>query len=296
MITARSDKSVSVKSEPQEPSTGTSPSNTITTSLSLPEYPDCYCEYHGQTFPVAEQICQGLRNPTNRGRLMYVCAGVLPRKCKYFRWKDEVQGMISVSGDKASSENEPNSDQLAQIKQEPSSTSSVEGTADTAIHPGVSNLTPSTSPQAPSSPPPRPTEVHHCKCNKIAELFLCRNGRPENINKWFWRCSDQTCNFWIWDETEEDAQKRINSRKRKASDSGLEKNCYCGVPAIRLTSRNGMPHNHGKEFLRCARRKCKFWIWADGSLPFSDESQARFDEWADGIGSFGEIFATLFGR
>ena len=45
-----------------------------------------------------------------------------------------------------------------------------------------------------------------------------------------------------------------------------------------------MPHTIGRAFLICASRKCDFWIWADGTLPFSDEAQGRFNEWADSEG------------
>ena len=53
---------------------------------------------------------------------------------------------------------------------------------------------------------------------------------------------------------------------------------------------NAMPHNVGRRFWKCPQfddedeeEQCT-WIWEDGSLPFSAESQARFDEWADEIG------------
>jgi hypothetical protein len=146
--------------------------------------------------------------------------------------------------------------------------------------PQLSNLTPPASSEV-AARPPRPTAVHRCHCHKVAELFFCQKGRPENVNKWFYRCADEQCSFWNWVESDQDARKRIATRKRKAPNDTAEMKCYCGIPTIRLTSKNGMPHNYGREFLMCRRRKCEFWIWADGSLPFSEESQARFDEWAD---------------
>src|SRR5208282_6174919 len=89
-----------------------------------------------------------------------------------------------------------------------------------------------------------------------------------------------------WIESEEDVQKRINVKKRKRDDAkhGTTKNkfiCDCGQPAKRLSVKNGMEHNHGRAFYSCETRRCRYWIWADGTLPFSDESQARFNDYMD---------------
>jgi hypothetical protein len=57
-----------------------------------------------------------------------------------------------------------------------------------------------------------------------------------------------------------------------------------------LTVRNGMPHNIGRKFYKCknkgkpGQRGCEFWMWEDGSLPFSEQSQRRFNDWMDSSG------------
>jgi hypothetical protein len=67
---------------------------------------------------------------------------------------------------------------------------------------------------------------------------------------------------------------------------------------LRTAGQHAMPHNRGRRFWRCPRwasQDCT-WVWEDGSLPFSEASHARFDEWADSIGGGPLcIFAHMLG-
>jgi len=146
----------------------------------------------------------------------------------------------------------------------------------------VSTLTPPTTPLLPS-----PEATYTCNCGKLAKQYFCRNGRPENINKYYYKCAEEKCRYWKWIESEEDAHTRLYGGKRKRDDEDVGgRNCYCGRPALRLVSKNGMPHNDGRAFYKCATGKCGLWIWADGTLPFSNTSQARFNEYMDGYLGF----------
>jgi hypothetical protein len=214
--------------------------------------------------PVAEQVCKGVGNPDNLGRMMYVCPRLGGKKCKYFQWKDNAS---------------PRADN--QQKQKRETTPVIDRTPEKDSTPVASNLTLPTSPQRP--PPPQCT--YTCDCGKPAEQYFCKNGRPENVNKYYYKCASEECKYWKWIESDEDARKRINPRKRKLdNEEGTTETrwvCYCNKPAMRLVSRHGREHNHGRAFYKCATKKCKFWIWADGTLPFSDESQARFNDYMD---------------
>jgi len=130
-----------------------------------------------------------------------------------------------------------------------------------------------TTPQLPA--PLRRTYI--CYCGKPAIQWLCRKGRPENLDKFYYRCPDEKCSYWKWIESSEDARER---RRRDANNvKGVR--CYCGRLAVRLVSKNGMPHNYGRVFYKCHARRCDFFMWEDGSLPFSDESQALFNDYMD---------------
>jgi hypothetical protein len=62
---------------------------------------------------------------------------------------------------------------------------------------------------------------------------------------------------------------------------------------------NAMPHNVGRRFWTCplstpdTRDECT-WVWEDGSAPYSEQSQARFDQWAGGRSPFC-LMAELLG-
>jgi len=259
----RAKASVKVKLEPQETPTNSATLSPVELQVDRSPAPPtpgaeisrksslfCYC---GDL--VAEKVCKGLFRPENRGRLMHVCARRRSVPCQYLEWitdpvKQESTVVLPV-GDK---------------------------TPEKETTPATSNSTPPTSPLLPS-----PDEKYICNCRKPARQYFCQYGRPENVNKYYFKCAEEKCRYWVWIESEEDEEKRRNGGKRKRYNDDEEgRNCYCGRPALRLVSRNGMPHNDGRAFYKCAAGKCGLWMWADGSLPYSNKSQARFNRWMDG--------------
>src|SRR5271156_182764 len=164
---------VYIKSEPEDDS-GCRPSSALSLSLNtvpaplspppLQPMPICECGN-----PAIEKECAGYGNPENMHRKMYVCARLEEKKCRYFKWKDEL---------------EPS------IKKEEESIADARETPETPLIPSHSLLTPPTSP--PKRPPP-PTGTYYCKCPKLARQYFCQRGRPENVNKYYYRCPDEYC-------------------------------------------------------------------------------------------------------
>lgn len=68
---------------------------------------------------------------------------------------------------------------------------------------------------------------------------------------------------------------------RRGNPSPLTLTCHCSRPARMLQVRNGMPHNRGQWFGKCATGGCNYWRWADGSGPHSQSAQERFNEVLD---------------
>ena len=72
-----------------------------------------------------------------------------------------------------------------------------------------------------------------------------------------------------------------------------------GVPCVlRKCGPNAKPHNRGRRFWCCPRAAPEtedcFWEWEDGTKPFGEESQARFDKWLDSQGGCGICDAMGF--
>jgi hypothetical protein len=57
----------------------------------------------------------------------------------------------------------------------------------------------------------------------------------------------------------------------------------CGTQAVRrVAGENAMPHNRGRAFYKCPNSAHgRYFKWEDGSAPFSEESQARFNAWME---------------
>ena len=128
---------------------------------------------------------------------------------------------------------------------------------------------------ASSTPTEFPKEkTYYCNCDKPAAKFLRRNGRPENIGKVYYVCANRKnagCRYWHWvDSAEEAGTGDREYRTRVLDEHGVKgpvRNCHCGEPAKLLVSKNGMPHNDGREFLVCSMGRCEFWMWDDGTEP-----------------------------
>jgi len=62
------------------------------------------------------------------------------------------------------------------------------------------------------------------------------------------------------------------------------------VALVKRTARKGMPHNVGRQFITCPRNGCKaVWRWADGTLPFGEEAQERFQRHVERHGFAGYL-------
>jgi hypothetical protein len=62
------------------------------------------------------------------------------------------------------------------------------------------------------------------------------------------------------------------------------------VALVTRTARKGMPHNVGRQFITCPRNGCKaVWRWADGTLPFGEEAQERFQRHVERHGFAGYL-------
>jgi len=62
--------------------------------------------------------------------------------------------------------------------------------------------------------------------------------------------------------------------------------CHCKVPALLRTVVNGKPWNMGRRFYVCAYSRigddgCGFWVWEDGTGPFSREALQRHSTWME---------------
>lgn len=57
----------------------------------------------------------------------------------------------------------------------------------------------------------------------------------------------------------------------------------CGTQAVRrVAGENAMPHNRGRGFYKCSNiAHGRYFEWEDGAGSFSEESQARFNDWMD---------------
>jgi len=198
---------------------------------------------------------------------MLVCPRPKRKKCRLFQWK-----------------NPPN--QRDEVP--PSETATGRSRSPESINSTPSKFTPPTTPEKPH----RARGTYTCNCKKPAREFFCRKGNPNN-GKYFYRCPDKKCRYFKWHESQQDARRRIDERKRKREQENAGKpkkkfKCDCGRPAKRGWSEHGMEHNNEKAYYYCATRTCGFWVWADGSLPFSDESQARFNDYMDALNGYEE--------
>ena len=75
----------------------------------------------------------------------------------------------------------------------------------------------STSIEPRKSLEPSPDKIYTCKCGQPAKKFLCRNGRSENVGKYYFTCANRNkggCKYWEWIESAYDSFKRNNNWAR----------------------------------------------------------------------------------
>jgi hypothetical protein len=132
-------------------------------------------------------------------------------------------------------------------------------------------LTPQAIPESPQLPPQKVPKLEEksphpyiCHCDKPAREWLCQQSEknPDKIGKHFYKCEAGECRFWAWEGD------TVQSNWKK---------CNCGLPALFLTVKHGKPWNVGRKFYVCPNDNkegevgCTFWVWEDGTLPFSDD-------------------------
>jgi hypothetical protein len=190
------------------------------------------------------------------------------------------------------------------------------GSTSTPLTPAPSSFSPESTPSAPKTPSSKPnvtspnalptpnqsprrrrTQVtiereYFCHCGKPADKYLCQSGKPKNIGKHYYICANRNnkekrgCRYWQWVVSSEVARDRERAYRTRVHDENnvprRVRSCRCGELTKVLESKHGMAHNYGRKFVVCPLGKCGYWMLADGSAPFSDQSQALFNDWMDG--------------
>ncbi|KAJ6452409.1 hypothetical protein C8R45DRAFT_945647 [Mycena sanguinolenta] len=104
----------------------------------------------------------------------------------------------------------------------------------------------------------------NCFCgNPVAVLT---SNTAANPGRRFERCANYQCTYWDW---------------RTNEDGTPATRCRCNrVMRVFTAGPSAMPHNHGREFGRCAHpvkdQRCKFFLWCD-----DEDSQELFNEYMD---------------
>lgn len=149
---------------------------------------------------------------------------------------------------------------------------------------------------APSAAPDDGNNAVVCNCGNEAMLLTVRKEGP-NQGRQFYKCSANTCNFFLWsDQQSEDrsnaaprgsapprafgARGPANSQrpggKRRPEHFGSSNNsssgdstvCRCDQPAVTRTVQKDGP-NKGRQFHTCSKpreQQCGFFQWADENV------------------------------
>lgn len=149
---------------------------------------------------------------------------------------------------------------------------------------------------APSAAPDDGSNAVVCNCGNEAMLLTVRKEGP-NQGRQFYKCSANTCNFFLWsDQQSEDrsnaaprgsappqafgARGPANSQRpggkrgpehfgsSNNSSSGGSTVCRCDQPAVTRTVQKDGP-NKGRQFHTCSKpreQQCGFFQWADESV------------------------------
>uniref|UniRef100_A0A8C2STD0 DNA topoisomerase n=1 Tax=Coturnix japonica TaxID=93934 RepID=A0A8C2STD0_COTJA len=149
---------------------------------------------------------------------------------------------------------------------------------------------------APSAAPDDGNNAVVCNCGNEATLLTVRKEGP-NQGRQFYKCSANTCNFFLWsDQQSEDrsnvaprgslplqafgARGPVNSQRpggkrgpehfgsSNNSSSGGSTVCRCDQPAVTRTVQKDGP-NKGRQFHTCSKpreQQCGFFQWADENV------------------------------
>jgi hypothetical protein len=145
------------------------------------------------------------------------------------------------------------------------------------------------NPASPLPASPTPTrKLNTCPTHGVEVHVMAASPSAQNPGRLYEKCPVKDCNavlpgtkpgLWRWH-----AQRNVCPIHHKE--------------VIELQVKNGMSHNIGRWFEKCPVSGCTarlpgtdvgLWRWSDGTLPFSSESQQRFEEYhgLDGDGGYG---------
>lgn len=68
---------------------------------------------------------------------------------------------------------------------------------------------------------PDPKKKYKCDCGEPAKENLCKNGKTENLGKYYFTCASRKCSYWKWVESKEDTKKRTRERMRHKREIAL---------------------------------------------------------------------------
>lgn len=165
---------------------------------------------------------------------------------------------------------------------------------------------------APSAAPDDGNNAVVCNCGNEATLLTVRKEGP-NQGRQFYKCSANTCNFFLWsDQQSEDrsnvaprgslplqafgARGPVNSQRpggkrgpehfgsSNNSSSGGSTVCRCDQPAVTRTVQKDGP-NKGRQFHTCSKpreQQCGFFQWADENVTPGASGDFSFNHFGNG--------------
>jgi len=147
------------------------------------------------------------------------------------------------------------------------------------------------SPSQPASPNPR-QKLNICPVHNMEVQVLAASPSAKNPGKLYEVCPVKSCQavlpgtkpgLWRWHQ-----QRNV-----------------CPVHHVEVKQfqvKAGMEHNNGRWFEKCPIRDCSaqlpgtdvgLWRWSDGSLPFSSQSQDRFERFHGLSGGYGDACGLM---
>jgi hypothetical protein len=153
-------------------------------------------------------------------------------------------------------------------------------------------------------PPQDPNQTFTCACKipQPAVRKYCDAGDPLDVGKYYYVCPDRVedargivvkgCWYKEWIESQEDMIRRTKIimlidgtraryvRKPHQGEIRWYK-CHCGIPTKRYVVEEGRMANIGRRYQSCLKDKCKFWIWADGCVTWSQRNSNWKFRWGE---------------
>uniref|UniRef100_A0A8C2SVL8 DNA topoisomerase n=1 Tax=Coturnix japonica TaxID=93934 RepID=A0A8C2SVL8_COTJA len=136
---------------------------------------------------------------------------------------------------------------------------------------------------APSAAPDDGNNAVVCNCGNEATLLTVRKEGP-NQGRQFYKCSANTCNFFLWSDQQSEDRSNVAPRgslplqafgargpvnsQRPGGKRGGSTVCRCDQPAVTRTVQKDGP-NKGRQFHTCSKpreQQCGFFQWADENV------------------------------